>query len=70
MITTAEIDAFFTGRKETWVNISTPGQIHVYPVSYFRGIANGEPGLDPLPLDVQRAIIREWLNNLPKPQQA
>jgi hypothetical protein len=37
---------------------------HVYPVSYFKDIAKGETVLEPIPPDVLRVIVREWLMSL------
>lgn len=42
------------------INIQVPGAIHVYPVAYFESLIKGED-VDPLPPDVLRAIIKDWL---------
>lgn len=38
-------------------------QVHVYPVSYFVDYINGM-SVEPLPDDVQRTIVSEWLNTV------
>ena len=43
------------------IHINAGAQQHVYPVSYFGALAEGRE-VEPLPLDVQRVIVGEWLN--------
>ena len=42
------------------INIQVPGAIHVYPREYFKDLADGKD-VEPLPDDVLRAIIGDWL---------
>lgn len=45
------------------LHIQTDQAQHVFPVAYFRKLAAGEP-VEPLPDDVLRTIIEEWLTLL------
>jgi hypothetical protein len=36
-------------------------RIHVYPRAYFEDLAAGKEGLEPLPPEVLRAIVHDWL---------
>jgi hypothetical protein len=36
------------------------GEVHVYPRAYFERFVRGED-VEPLPPDVQRAIVSDWL---------
>lgn len=42
------------------INIQVPGAIHVYPVAYFKDLADGKD-VEPLPPEVLRFIISDWL---------
>jgi hypothetical protein len=37
---------------------------HVYPVAYFESIVKGDAGVEPIPDDVLRVIVGEWLQSL------
>lgn len=37
------------------------GAVHVYPVEYFHALVRGDEGLEPLPPDVLRKIVQEWM---------
>lgn len=47
-------------RNGAYLHINAGETQHVYPVVYFRALANGEP-VEPLPADVLGVIVREWL---------
>lgn len=35
---------------------------HVYPLSYFQDFVDGKRAVEPIPADVMRVIVREWLS--------
>jgi hypothetical protein len=37
------------------------GAVHVVPLEYFLGIVNEREGIDPLPADIVRELVWEWL---------
>lgn len=41
--------------------IPTDTAQHVYPLSYFQDFVKGKR-VEPIPADVMRAIVREWLS--------
>ena len=49
-----------TDRTGTCLHINAGGAQHVYPLAYFDAVAAGED-VEPVPPDVLRVIVREWL---------
>ena len=49
-----------TDRTGTCLHINAGGAQHVYPIAYFYSLAAGED-VEPVPPDVLRVIVREWL---------
>lgn len=47
------------------VVVPTGAKVHVYPVRYFRDLIAGED-VEPLPEDVLRLIVHEWLESIPE----
>lgn len=45
------------------LHIDCGGQQHVYPVAYFLNLIEGK-AVEPLPKDVLRVIVAEWLGCL------
>lgn len=42
------------------INIEVDGAIHVYPLVYFKDLADGKE-VEPLPPEILRFIISDWL---------
>jgi len=51
------------GNDDPYLHIDAGEKQHVYPLAYFRSLLAGEP-VDPLPADVLRVIVAEWLECL------
>ena len=52
-------------QEKPHVTIETPEAVHVFPVVYFERFAKGE-NVEPIPADVVKVIVSEWLKTLPK----
>ena len=60
---TAEAPIISLAERGQSLHINAGERQYVYPVAYFRGLLAGEP-VEPLPDDVLRVIVREWLEGL------
>lgn len=49
-------------RQSLTLTINTGKAVHVYPVVYFEAIVEGKE-VEPIPDDVLRAIVNEWLQD-------
>ena len=49
-----------TDKTGTHLHINAGGAQHVYPLAYFDAVVAGE-NVTPIPPDVLRVIVREWL---------